>query len=118
MGRRVPVEPVLGVFGLDAKACFFVRLHRAGSACLRVELIDDAEIAPGIGISRVVRIHSDIGALTAAVHFPVVTANAAIARAAFDRDGGVVLLTAVDTVFKLTVRVDAIELCCGLVILP
>ena len=115
--RRVPVEAVALITGLHAEPLLLVGLHRPYGSRARVELLYEPQIAPCVGQLGVLRVEGNVCALTAAVYFPIVAANAAVAGATVYGDGGVVLLATVDAVLELLVGVHAVELGGGLIVL-
>ena len=85
-------------------------MDRAFLAGPAVEAADVAAVAAGVGHLGVARLRRDVSALAAGHVVPVAVADAEAAGAARDRDGGVILLRAVDAVGELVVGDHVVEL--------
>ncbi len=113
----VPVEAVLRFPSQLSKPHLRIGLDGARGAGFRIKLIDQSEIATGVGVAGIVRIHRHVSAFTAAMHIPVIPANLAIPGPTANRHRGVVLLTAVNSILETVVGVDPVELRRGLIVL-
>ena len=108
-GRR-PLEPVLHVGRRAATGRLRPDRDIAGFAEPMIVSRHDAVIRAGVDDVRVARIGSDVAAFAAADLIPVGVIDAAAAGPARNRNGGVVLLRAVDPVRKLIVGDHVIKL--------
>ena len=115
---RVPVKAVLLLACNNAEAQLLIGLDRSDGSCFRVEFLNQAQVAAGVGKARVLRIESDVCAFAAAMNLPVIASNAAVPRTAPDCNRRVVLLASVNSVLKLVVGIYPVELCGWLVVLP
>ena len=113
--RRVPLKAVLHVAGAqtdDVLRIVHDLPHLPGGA---VHAADAASVRTGVDDVGIARIDGNVSALTAAYGGPVLQADATGSRPTGQRDGGVVLLAAIQTVGKLVVYGHAVHLGGGLI---
>ena len=108
--RRIPVGPVAQVLRLHAVHILGIRLDLAGAFVVRIVFGQCAVDRGRVDQRRIIWIERDVRAFTTAYREEVITADATVVRLAEDCNRGVILLPAVDSIWKLIVRVDAVEL--------